>query len=31
VLDKRFKKVADDPLMKKLKDIYRAQIIKSRE
>jgi len=31
VLDKRFKKVADDPLMKKLKDMYRAQIIKARE
>jgi hypothetical protein len=31
VLDKRFKKVIDDPLMKKLKDMYRAQIIKSRE
>ncbi len=30
VLDKRFKKVADDPLMKKLKEMYRAQIIKSR-
>jgi hypothetical protein len=31
VLDKRFKKVIDDPLMKKLKDMYRAQIIKARE
>ena len=31
VLDKRFKKVIDDPLMKKLKDMYRVQIIKARE
>jgi len=30
VLDKRFKKVQDDPLMKTLKEIYRVQTIKSR-
>ncbi len=30
-LDRRFKKVSDDPLMKHLKEIYRAKIIKSEE
>jgi len=30
VLDERFKKVKDDPLMKKLKELYRVQIVKSR-
>jgi len=30
-LDKRFSKVMDDPLMIKLKDIYRANIIQSME
>lgn len=29
VLDKRFAKVSSDPLMQKLKEIYRRQIIKS--
>ncbi len=29
VLDKRFEKVSDDPLMKKLKEMYRVRIIKS--
>ena len=30
-LDKRFSKVMDDPLMIKLKDIYKENIIKSME
>ncbi|HMK50073.1 MAG TPA: hypothetical protein VK435_08470 [Thermodesulfovibrionales bacterium] len=30
VLDERFKKVKDDPLMKKLKELYRVQIVKAR-
>jgi hypothetical protein len=30
-LDKRFSKVMDDPLMIKLKDIYREHIIQSME
>jgi len=30
-LDKRFSKVMDDPLMVKLKDIYRQHIIQSME
>ncbi len=29
ILDKRFKKVIDDPLMKKLKEVYRKNIISS--
>ena len=28
-LERRFKKVANNPLMSKLKDIYRAQILRS--
>jgi len=29
ILDKRFAKVSDDPLMQKLREIYRKQIIRS--
>ncbi len=29
ILDKRFAKVSEDPLMQKLRDIYRTQIIRS--
>jgi hypothetical protein len=31
ILDRRFRKVTDDPLMNKLREMYRIQLINSRQ